>query len=264
MKHHVLSKFLVLLALLLVAVVPATAQDEDDTETQEIRKIIEEYIAKTIFAPATLDSCLGLSDGVSCKASDVAGFGLNCPQTSSATDSHDCSVETSEEIDASITAFAKKILKISGKFTTIFHMVSSESSVTHNHQTCADQAGACAERYVGRHEIITGLIALYQEGSVSLAPPESLGEVSAYTAAVKAAKGRVIKVSRKHYCSWEDHGEPLTCQKKIEGPITPGGTTTTTGEPGEPGDPGQTGHDGDPGSDETNVCSDGDVVPTEH
>ncbi len=258
MKNQLLSRCFLLLAMLLVAVAPVAAQD--DTETQEIRKIIEEYIAKTIFAAETLDDCLGLSDGVSCKASDAAGFGLNCPETNTATDDHDCSVETSEEIDASITTFAKKILNISGKFTTIFHMVSSESSATHNHQNCADEAGECAARYVGRHEIITGLIALYQEGSVSLTPPAKLGEVAAYTAAVKAAKGRVIKVSRKHYCSWEDHGEPLTCQKKIKGPTTPGGTTTTTG-----GEPGQTGgHDGDTGSAETNACYDGDVVPTEH
>lgn len=259
MQRRHLSLLFSLLALVLLAVPPALAQDNDDTETAEIRKIIEEYINNTIFAPATLDSCLGLSDAASCKASDQAGFGLNCPQTRSASADHDCSVETSEEIEASITTFAKKILGISGKFTTVFHMVSKENSVSHNHQTCADKAGECAERYVGRQEVITGLIAVFQEGSVSLNPPSSLGEVGDYAAAVKAAKGRVIKVSNKYYCSWETHSEPRSCKKKIEGPVTPGGTTGTSDVPGEPGEPGGT---GDTGSSDAELCK-VDAKPTE-
>ena len=141
-------------------------------------------------------------------------------------------------------------------------MVSQENSASHNHQVCADKAGECAERYVGRQEKITGLIAVFQEGSVSLDPPAKLGEVSAYTAAVKAAKGRVIKVSNKFYCSWETHSEPRSCKKKIEGPVTPGGTTTSD-HPGEPGEPGHPTTPGDPTSDETELCK-ADAEPTQH
>ena len=79
MKRRHFSLLLSLLALVLLAVPPALAQDDDDTETAEIRKIIKEYIANTIFAPETLDDCLGLSDAASCKASRRGGFRPQLP-----------------------------------------------------------------------------------------------------------------------------------------------------------------------------------------
>ena len=248
MKKRNLSFLLGLLALLLAIAPPALAQTEEDpTETAEIRAVIREYIRNTMFAADTLQDCLGLSGAASCKVSDAAGFGLNCPQTSFSdpadpTTNHYCSVETSEEIDASITAFAKKVLGMSGGFTTEFRMVSKESSATHNHQVCAEKAGTCAEKFVGRHEVISGFIAVFQNGEVDLALPKTLEEVGTYTAAVKAAKGRVIEVINQHWCAWEDHGEPYDCFKEPSGPTTPGGTT---GEPTGPTTPGGT--TGEPG-----------------